>query len=267
MEKRYHYLYQIKNKTNGMIYIGVHISNKIKNKYMGSGTNIKEAIISEGLHNFEKTILEYFDNPEAMLRRESEIVNTDFIKRTDTYNIMLGGGKLTRLGFIPVKDKSGKITIVSKNDPRYLSGELVHHTKNQATVKDKDGNCFNIDKNNPRYLSGELVGNVKGMITVKDKNYNTLQVSVNDPRYLSGELVHHSKDSPWVHNIKTNETIKIKSSELNKYLKDGWIRGRGIVKLFNKKINKSIIIKSSEINDYLELGYKIVPRKIRNRNK
>ena len=224
--KKYYYLYQIRNKNNGMIYIGVHVTKRLKNKYMGSGTKIREAIKNEGIENFEKTILEFFDNHKKLLEREAEIVNEDFIAREDTYNIMLGGGKLTRLGFVPVKDKNGKITIVSKNNKRYINGDLVHHTKGQITVKDKYGNYFNVDKNNPRYLSGELVGNQKGKITVKDKNGNTLQVNVNDPRYLRGELVHHSKGSPWVYNPKNGNFKKIKEHELEEYLLLGWKGGR-----------------------------------------
>lgn len=90
--KKYYYLYQIRNKNNGMIYIGVHVTKRLKNKYMGSGTKIREAIKNEGIENFEKTILEFFDNHKKLLEREAEIVNEDFIAREDTYNIMLGGG-------------------------------------------------------------------------------------------------------------------------------------------------------------------------------
>ena len=36
----------------------------------------------------------------------------------------------------------------------------------RANVKDKDGNTFSVFKDDPRYLSGELVGVTKGLIWI-----------------------------------------------------------------------------------------------------
>ena len=88
-----------------------------------------------------------------------------------------------------VRDKEGNKFSVSKNDPRYLSGELTHINKGKITVKDKDGNTFKVSKDDPRYLSGEVVSINKNTIMVQDVNGNTFKVSKDDPRYLSGELV------------------------------------------------------------------------------
>jgi hypothetical protein len=71
--------------------------------------------------------------------------------------------------------------------------EFSKFIKNKISVKDKDGNTFQVDKNDPRYLSGELVGVNKGKVIVKDKDGNKFRVDKDDPRYLSGELVGHSK--------------------------------------------------------------------------
>lgn len=122
-----------------MIYIGVHCSRSIKDRYMGSGTRIREAIKKEGIENFEKSILEFFENKEDMLKREREVVNKNFIKREDTYNVILGGGTFLTINCIPVKDKNGNTFMVHKDDPRYLNGELVFVLKrNKNTKKQKD---------------------------------------------------------------------------------------------------------------------------------
>ena len=92
-------------------------------------------------------------------------------------------------GIVTVKDKEGSILHVLLDDPRYKSGELLHNLKGTVFVKDKNGNTMLVSKDDPRYLSGELVGINKGLTIVKDKNENRFYVSVNDPRYLSGELV------------------------------------------------------------------------------
>lgn len=155
-------------------------------------------------------------------------------------------------GLVTVKDKDGLYFSVSKNDPRYLSGELVHNSKGFVTVKDKDGLSFSVSKNDPRYLSGELSGIKKNMLSLKDKDGNTYCVSKDDSRYLSGELFGtfkgktHTTETKekisesnkgkkigdkngsfgtcWI--TKNNKNKKIKKDLLNKYIIDGWNKGR-----------------------------------------
>lgn len=85
------YLYKTTNLINGKIYIGVHKSRCSEDSYMGSGKLLISAIEKYGIENFEKTILEYFDNAESMYAREKEIVNEEFLSRVDVYNIKCGG--------------------------------------------------------------------------------------------------------------------------------------------------------------------------------
>jgi len=285
-------VYQTINKKNGMIYVGVHYSNKDNDKYAGSGTLIQEAIKNEGKENFITEVLFEYDNEVDMLAKEAEIVNEKFIARPDTYNVTLGGGGYNMLHCICVKDKNGNKFSVHKTDPRYLSGELVGHSKGTIVVKDKENKIYNINLDDPRYLSGELisinknkilvkdkdnnlfqvsitdsrylsselvymatgkttvkdingnifqvdktdsriksgelVGIMKGTITVKDLNGNTLSISKNDSRYLSGELIAIAKGKINVYNSKIKQNKLINKEELEKYLKEGWIRGKKI---------------------------------------
>jgi hypothetical protein len=87
----HYYLYEVKNKVNGKIYVGVHKTECLEDGYMGSGKAILQAIEKYGIDNFEKTILEFFDNSESMFRRESEVVNDSFLERDDVYNLRKGG--------------------------------------------------------------------------------------------------------------------------------------------------------------------------------
>lgn len=250
---KYYLVYQIENKLNGMIYIGCHVTTNIKDKYMGSGTNIRKAIKKYGLENFNKSILYCFDNEKEMLDKEAELVNKQFISNINTYNICIGGGKLNALNNVIVKDKNGDNLMVHKNDERYLSGELISIHKNKVAVKDIDGNTMQVDKTDERYLSSELVGITKDKILI---NYNDIffYVDKNDPRYLSGELKHlwtdkkHSEETKkkmsqsskgmcvgekngsfgtcWI--TKDNENKKIKKVELEQYINIGWVKGRKI---------------------------------------
>lgn len=87
----HYYLYEVKNKVTGKIYVGVHKTDNLEDGYMGSGKVILKAIEKHGLENFEKTILEFFDDADSMFRRESEVVDDVFLARDDVYNLRRGG--------------------------------------------------------------------------------------------------------------------------------------------------------------------------------
>lgn len=84
-------VYKIINLVNNKIYIGVHKTSNLNDGYMGSGKNIRRAIKKYGLENFKKVYLAIFDNEDEMFEMESKIVNEDFIKNLETYNIVKGG--------------------------------------------------------------------------------------------------------------------------------------------------------------------------------
>lgn len=90
MTKKYT-VYKITNKINGKIYIGYHATYDLNDGYMGSGKNIIKAIEKYGIQNFEKEILFVFDSKEEAEKMEASIVNEEFVKREDTYNIVTGG--------------------------------------------------------------------------------------------------------------------------------------------------------------------------------
>ena len=87
----FYYLYEIRNLINDNIYVGVHKTTDMDDGYMGSGKILKRAIHKYGSENFQKTILEMFDDQEQMFQREEEIVNDEFLLREDTYNLRRGG--------------------------------------------------------------------------------------------------------------------------------------------------------------------------------
>ena len=89
--KQYHYLYKITNLINNKIYIGIHSTNKLDDGYFGSSSTLKSSIDKHSKENFKKEILEWFDWRIEALLKEAEIVNDDFIKRHDTYNLIHGG--------------------------------------------------------------------------------------------------------------------------------------------------------------------------------
>jgi len=244
---RNYIVYKIKNKINDKIYIGCHVTNNIFDNYMGSGTNIKKAIDEFGIENFDKIVLHNFDNKDEMLEMESKIVNEEFIKRDDVYNIIRGGGFNT-CDTVTVIDKNGIYLQVNINDPRYLSGELKANTKDTLLIKDENDNYFRVTINDPRYLSGELVPITKNMIVVKDENDSYLQVNINDPRYLSGYLkpIWEGRKHTIASKNKIGKANSIKQKgKNNSQFGTSWITMNGQ----NKKIKKELL------NDYIKIGW------------
>jgi len=84
-------IYKIINLINNKEYTGVHITEDVNDTYMGSGKLIKIAINKYGLSNFSKEILYNYNNKDDMFNKELELVNEEYVKRRDTYNMKCGG--------------------------------------------------------------------------------------------------------------------------------------------------------------------------------
>lgn len=274
-------VYKIMNKINGKIYIGCHKTNNITDNYMGSGTYIARAIKKYGIENFEKVVLYNFDNNLDMLKKEAELVNKEFIKRKDVYNIIEGGGFNTSgfaiaqdengnhflipvddldyiagkyihscVGTLVVKDKENKKFRVPLTDPRYLSGEFKSIAYGKVLVKDIYDNKFSVDTNDPRYVSGELKYFFINLVTMKDKDENYYNVSVNDPRIKSGELMGTWKG------LKHKEESKRLISEKNKLsLKGERNYNYGKIWIYNSELKENRKIKKEELNDWITIGW------------
>lgn len=107
MENNYkHIVYCTTNIINGKIYIGVHETNNPDkfDGYIGNGiyinrpstyqyskTKFQNAVKKYGIKNFKRITLAVFDKPEDAYDLEASIVNEDFLKRPDVYNMVLGG--------------------------------------------------------------------------------------------------------------------------------------------------------------------------------
>lgn len=93
MENKYvHIVYKTTNKINSKIYVGVHkTSNLSLDTYYGSGKYFLSAMNKYGKWNFEREILYIYHSKDVAYKRESYIVDKEFLEREDTYNIKLGG--------------------------------------------------------------------------------------------------------------------------------------------------------------------------------
>lgn len=99
-------VYCTTNKVNNYIYIGVHKTENpdIFDYYYGCGvwkndkktyihpkTKFQYAIKEFGFSNFIRNTIKVFDNSEDAYCLEAELVDEEFLKRPDVYNMVLGG--------------------------------------------------------------------------------------------------------------------------------------------------------------------------------
>ena len=112
--KKFHYLYKITHIKSKKIYIGIHSTDDLKDRYFANGvyessdatdsdwvrlnhgdrpheSHIKHALLKYGRNAFKREIVGWFDTREDLITRESEIVTKEFIERDDNFNHRTGG--------------------------------------------------------------------------------------------------------------------------------------------------------------------------------
>lgn len=136
-------VYQTLNTENNKIYIGVHLQEnpEIFDGYLGCGFYINHnyyienpkvplhfAIKKYGVKKFKRTTLAIYDTYEEALALEAKLVNEEFIKRKDTYNVTLGGNGGSYLFPINQFDLKGKLIYTWDNMKQAAEALGISHT-------------------------------------------------------------------------------------------------------------------------------------------
>jgi|WetSurMetagenome_2_1015567.scaffolds.fasta_scaffold338519_1 hypothetical protein len=213
MNKQYFYLYKTTNLINNKIYIGVHASEDINDEYLGSGKLLRKSIKKYGIENFKREILEFFETPEEMYKKEYAVVDEEFIKRKDTYNIQRGGEG----GWLH-SDKNGNIINIGHE------GIIKKYGENWSKILSEKAKEKFKEKYNTEEKVKEYYNNLN-KLSRTDKSRTKRQETLKRNKHQQG-----SKNSQfgtiWVFNEQLNKNLKIKKELLNEYLTCGWIKGR-----------------------------------------
>ena len=215
----FYYIYETTNLINGKKYRGKHSSKKEKSStYIGSGTILHKAIKKYGKENFICEILEYFNtDAEALIAERDVYVTEEWISRPDVYNLMPGGYG-GQSGYIPAKNKYGDNLVVSKDDCRWKTGELVGITAGLALVKFANdttkSKAFWVDKNDERIKHGILVGHTKNTTWNENRvqKYKEKKVEQDTIKYM--KKLQLKEEEARLKKIK--ETIAAEQKEIQK---------------------------------------------------
>ena len=98
-------VYETKNKINNKVYVGYHslsngdytleeesdVGSIYRSGYLGSGKLLKEAIVNYGPDSFSQRLVYVCDTKQEAEEVERSIVNEEWVKSRENYNISLGG--------------------------------------------------------------------------------------------------------------------------------------------------------------------------------
>lgn len=210
---------------------------------MGSGVNIHRAIEKYGIKNFKKEILFECKDEYEMAEKEAEIVNEEFLKRDDVYNIAKGGylgGTLSlrnytkedlknwgKLGAKRLKDKLD-------SDPKFRKNwyEKLVRTSQSPEAKAKRAA-------HPGSFTGRKHSKETKQKISEISRENNFQKGINNSQF----------NTCWINNLKENKKIKVE--ELNFWLDQGWIKGR---KMFNLSENAKEKMRKNEGKHWITNG-------------
>ena len=249
-----YFVYQTTNIINNNIYVGVHSTSNIDDGYLGSGNRLNYAIKKYGKENFTREILKTFDCLEEAYIFEAFLVDEEFVKRKDTYNIKLGGlGGFYHINQFPpdirpniisIKDKVKKGTYTgggSNHWPDESRQKVINQARLNATKNRELGLCYikgsRASEETKKILSEKAKGEnnsnygKKWYIHKDDENVNNRKTFIpgNEPEnFITTEEWKRNKlkgtgstfNTHWYNNGKINKLFR------NNEVPEGFIKGR-----------------------------------------
>lgn len=201
MKKIFHIVYETINTINNKIYIGVHqtatlefdgyLANGIyinqPKTYINGHTLMQKAVQKYGTSAFKRTTLKIFDNRQDALDLERWLVDEEFVKRPDTYNMVLGGHEIipTNSNSIYLYDKNGDFV---KEFPSQQKAALFIYGKESGgacisrVLKKGYGFCGDYQ------VSRIKVDFMKDYNTYKDTIWNKMLVNFSDKEGLENRF-------------------------------------------------------------------------------
>ncbi len=218
-------IYKITNKIDGKIYIGCHKTEDPNDDYMGSGKYLINAQEKHGIENFEKEILEVFDNSEAMFEMESKLVNEDFVNRTDTYNLKEGG-----CGGFDYINNNVELRIKKNREAMKKAkqnGAKENSDRTQKYLRENDFEwveryCKALRDGSRRFYENGGKGSFTGRIHTDETKSKMSEAK----KGVYDGVKNPSYGTMWVHSLTEKVSKTIKKDEFSDWEAKGWLKGR-----------------------------------------
>jgi group I intron endonuclease len=202
-----HYIYKVICNVTGKYYIGMHSTFNLEDGYMGSGKRIRRSIQKHGLENHVREILEFLPDRSSLKEREKELVNEEILQDPMCMNLQPGGGGgiSGEEHHIKLREGASKWINDKWKDPEYL----------------KKQNAFKSERYKKLHQEGKIRYD-----TLRDKKHSQeTKDKIGEKNSIKQKGEKNSQyGTSWI--SKDGIVLKIKSTELESYLANGWIRGR-----------------------------------------
>jgi hypothetical protein len=192
--------------------------NDLWQSYYTSSNHVKRFREENGEPDVIQVRKVFSDTKSCCLWEDRVIHRIGAVKSSRWLNIHNHGyGKFNTTGRVTVIDNHGNSISVKCDDPRYISGELVHYRTGKVSVKDIKGNTFTVHKNDPRYISGELVHSSTGMKRCISK-YPASCRCIQCGKIIEFRISEKSKVPSFCSNVCTRKNISDKSTTIWKII-------------------------------------------------
>lgn len=193
----------------------MHSTDNLEDGYQGSGTILARSIRRHGRENHQTEILEFLPSREDLKTRERELVNEELLEDKMCMNLAMGGeggaGVMTKEQLSKGGKNSMKaIKILRETDEQY-------RLKNSKAISDSLYKAFKEGRRIPKQW-GNWKGKSHSEETKKRMSDSSKGKGVGNKNSQFGTC--------WIFNDETKQCVKVKNTEIDSYLADGWTKGR-----------------------------------------
>ena len=222
--RKFHYIYKItRNDGSGKYYIGMHSTDDLEDGYFGSGQRLWKSIKKHGKEKHSKEILEFLPSRSELKKRERELVNEEILDDVLCMNLKLGGEGGSHGRESEVWKRAGYKEKVSNLQSAGLKIAWQNECNRASWIEARKNVWADEEyrmKRIPRVMEYLAIA---AKIAASEKANKKRKETMAANGHMQGEK-NSQFGTCWVTNgVKP---VTIKKEELDKYLANGYRRGR-----------------------------------------